>query len=359
MPDFPKISDAKRKAMLEPPSGPVRVVIDTDCHNEIDDQYALAWALLSQDVLNIEGIYAVPYSFGIHRENLLKSHDLYKADKPLTGELARFAGWIARLDDLGKHPKDIPFCTPAEGMEESYQEILTVFDKMNMDASGLVFRGSDRYLTSLDEPVESEAVDHLIERALASDETLYIIAIGALTNVASALIKAPEIAERIVVTWTAGFPTITPVYNASFNMEQDMLASQLLFDSGVPLVYLPGFYMGAQLRLSIEESEVYFKGKGAIGDYLHHLYTHNPLYEQRGIVGHYGRTWVIWDLINIAWLLNPSWVPSHLLPTPSLGDDKFWNHDGKNDYMMREAYEIDRDGIFRDFYKKIEDFSKV
>ena len=359
MPNFPKISDAKRKAMLEPPTGPVRVVIDTDTANEIDDQYALAWALLSQDVLKIEAFYAVPYSFGIYREDLLKSYDLIKAGQPLTTELERFAGWIARFIEQDRHPKDIPFCTPAEGMEESYQEILTVFDKMNMDASGLVFRGSEQYLTSIDTPVESEAVDHLIERALASDEILYVIAIGALTNVASALVKAPEIAERMVVTWTAGFPTGTPVYNASFNMEQDMLASQILFDSGVPLVYLPGFYMGAQLRLSIEESEVYFKGKGAIGDYLHHLYTHNPLFEQRGIIGHYGRTWVIWDLINIAWLLNPAWVPSHLLPTPSLGDDQFWHSDGKNDFLMREAYGVDRDGIFRDFYKKIEDFSKL
>jgi len=359
MPIFPTISDEKRKAMLEPPKGPIRVVIDTDTANEIDDQYALAWALLSQDILKIEGIYAVPYSFGIYREDLLKSYDLTKAGEVLTGPLERYKGWLKDLEATSKHPKDVAFCTPAEGMEESYQEILTVFDKMKMDASGLVFRGSDRYLTSYDEPVESEAVDHLIERALASDEILYVIAIGALTNVASALLKAPEIAERIVVTWTAGFPSGTAIFNPSFNMEQDMLASQLLFDSGVPLVYLPGYYMGAQLRLSIEESDVYFKAKGAIGDYLHYLYTHNPIFEQRGIVGHYGRTWVIWDLINIAWLLNPEWVPSHLVPTPSLGDDQVWYLDGKNDYMMREAYEIDRDGIFRDFYKKIEDFSKV
>ena len=353
MPDFPEISDAKRKRMLEPPSGPVRVVIDTDTANEIDDQFALAWALLSQDVLKIEGIYAVPYSFGIYREGLIRTRDLLRDGGEIPLELQRFVGWIKRLNAQDRRPEDISFCTPAEGMEESYQEILNVFDKMNLKPKN-IYRGSERYLTSYDEPIQSDAADHLIERALASDELLYVVAIGALTNVASALLKAPEIAERIVVTWTAGYPSMTPLYNASFNMEQDMLASKLLFDSGVPLVYLPGFYLGSQLRLSLEEMKTYFKAKGAIGDYLYYLYTHNPLHEQRAIEGHFGRTWVIWDLINFAWLLNPAWVPSRLVETPSLGDDQFWHLDGKNNHLMREAYEIDRDSIFRDFFAKLE-----
>lgn len=358
MPDFSTISDAKRRDMLEPPTGPVRVVIDTDCANEIDDQFALAWALLSQDILKIEGIYAVPYSFGIYREGLIKTRDLLKESKEIPLELKRFVAWIKRLNEQGRRPEDIPFCAPVEGMEESYQEIVTVLGKMNMAGEQQVFRGSPQYLTSYDEPIESDAANHLIERALASDEPLYVIAIGALTNIASALLEAPEIAERMVVIWTAGYPSITPVYNASFNMEQDMLASQFLFDSGVPLVYLPGFYLGAQLRLSLPEMETYFKSKGEIGNYLHHLYIHNPLYPQRGFEGHFGRTWVIWDLINIAWLLNPDWVPSRLLPTPTLGDDQFWHNDGKNNYPMREAYEIDRDSIFRDFYSKLHAFAE-
>ena len=60
---FPKLSDAQYHAMLQPPSAPVRCVIDTDTRNEIDDQFALAWALLSRDQLQIEAIYAAPYSF--------------------------------------------------------------------------------------------------------------------------------------------------------------------------------------------------------------------------------------------------------------------------------------------------------
>jgi purine nucleosidase len=355
MPTFPVLSDEKRAKLLEPPTAPVRVVIDTDTANEIDDQFALAWALLSQDRLKIEGIYAVPYSFSIYRNYLLEAHTLLQAGKPLPDRLQVFTGWLKGLETMGKHPEDISFCTPAEGMEESYQEILRVFEKLRLDATGLVFHGSEHYLESYYKPVKSPAAEHLIERALASrDEPLYIVAIGCLTNVASALLMAPEIASRIVVTWTAGYPSYTKVFNHSFNMEQDMLASKLLFESGVPLVYLPGYYLGAQLRLSLPEMQQWVRGKGAIGDYLYHLYTHNPIYEQRGIQGHEGRTWIIWDLINIAWLLNPAWVPSHLVATPRLGDDQFWYQEGKHPPKMLEAYEIDRDSIFRDFFAKLE-----
>lgn len=353
MPTFPSISDEQRKRALEPPGGPVRIVIDTDAANEIDDQYALAWALLSQDQLNIEGVYAVPYSFGVYRKRLLRTYDLIKANKDVPDMLKGFIGWVKNLQSLGKKPEDVHFCTPSEGMEESYQEILTVYDKLGLSPDHSTLRGSPRYITSYDEPVKSEAAEHLIECALASDEPLYVVAIGATTNIASALLLAPEIVSRIVVTWTAGYPSHTNIFNHSFNLVQDILGSQLLFDSGVPMVYLPGFYLGAQLRLSLPEVESYVKGRGGIGDYLHYLYTHNPIYEQRGIQGHFGRSWVIWDLINFAWLMNPDWVPSRLVPTPTLGSDQYWHLDGRNNYPMREAFEIDRDGIFRDFFTKL------
>jgi purine nucleosidase len=38
---FPTISDETRHHRLEPPAGRVRMVLDTDSYNEIDDQFAL------------------------------------------------------------------------------------------------------------------------------------------------------------------------------------------------------------------------------------------------------------------------------------------------------------------------------
>ncbi len=357
---FPPISDEQRRRLLEPPKGRVRVVIDTDTMNEIDDQFALAWALLSQDRLQIEGVYAAPYSLQYRVDAMLRIFEQREAGVELSEDdrkfNAHYGGHIAALIAQGKHPRELQVEGPDIGMERSYDEILVVYEKLGLKPDGLVFRGSPRYLRSLDEPVVSPAAEHLVKLALDSspENPLYVAAIGCPTNVASAMLMNPEIIRNIVVTWTAAFPTTANRPNYSFNTEQDMLASQLLFDSGVPLVYLPGFHVGAQLSVSLPEMETWVKGRGAIGDYLYWLYTHNPLHERQGITDHFGRTWIIWDLINFAWMLNDEWVPSDLVPAPVLGDDRRWYRDRPGRHFIREAYDISRDAIFRDFFTKLE-----
>ena len=63
---------------------------------------------------------------------------------------------------------------------------------------------------------------------------------------------------------------------------------------------------------------------------------------------------VIWDLINVAWLINPAWVPTELLRAPRFGNDRYWHHDQTDRHWMREAYAIDRDAIFLDLIQKFE-----
>ena len=72
---FPTITEDEMRRRLEPPEGKIRLIIDTDTHNEIDDQYALAWALLSQDQLEIEGVLAEPYSHRHHRQPRITRND--------------------------------------------------------------------------------------------------------------------------------------------------------------------------------------------------------------------------------------------------------------------------------------------
>lgn len=348
--------------MLALPEGDLRVVIDTDAKNEIDDQYAFAWALLSQDRLEIEGMYAAPFSREYHREPLLVAYDDVtrgEPGEPMDIDNVSWGGshhdWARRLVEQGRHPSDIHFVTPGEGTELSYHEILRVYDLLEEDSTGKVFRGSDGFLSSLDEPFHNEAVDHLIERALADDDRpLYVVALAALTNIASAILIEPKIIDRIVVVWTSAYPSFSPLSNRpSMNLVQDLIASQLLFESGVPHVYLPGYYIGAQLSLSLPDAETWVKGRGKIGDYLHELYITNPVYEQFGIRDHFGRTWIGWDLVCIAWLLNPDWVPSQLMPAPTLDDHMYWQH-RPGRHWMREATSINRDEIFRDFFRRLE-----
>jgi purine nucleosidase len=307
---------------LQAPSGIVNMVLDTDAANEIDDQFAIAWALRRTDRLKIHGVYATPFSFA-HRRALYPQAS----------------------------PDAQPFNPPGTGMQRSYEEILKVQSLMGLEGQVPVFRGSAGYLPSLDQPLPSDATAHLIATALAMppNEPLYVVAIGCATNVASALLFEPKIREKIVVVWTSAFPSHAPHVNQSFNLEQDVLASQWLYDSGVPLVYLPGYHVGAQLRLSLAEVERYVKPCGAIGSYLHALFADNPLWAITGRPEAASHSWVIWDLINIAWLLEPAWVSSHLVPAPRLGADLRWQV-REQAHPMREAFAVQRDAIFNDLF---------
>ena len=314
------------------PSSKIRVIIDTDAANEIDDQFALAWALLSPSQLDVVAVYAEPFSFAHRRVAYVAQHG-------------------AALDAA-------PFNPPAVGMERSYDEILTVYAKLGLPSKGKVYRGSAAYLPSATQAVPSEAAEHLVATARAhrGSEPLYVVALGCVTNIASALLLAPDIVDNIVVVWTSGFPSHAPQANLAFNLEQDLFASQILLDSGVPHVYLPGYHVGAQLRLSLPDMERYVQGQGPMGDYLHQLYTHNPLWPVLGVKAEAALqgvySWVIWDIINIAWLLNPDWVPSALVRTPVLTGDLFWQA-APGRHWMREAYGVQRDAIFADLFGKL------
>lgn len=353
--------DSWYEQRLALPSGRVRLVLDTDAANEIDDPFAIAWALLAPERLDVLAVYAAPYSFEHRRAELLRArvardrpHEASAQDHEL---LRQHAAMLAHFERQGWPIETValePFVSPAEGMRRSLRAIEAVFSVLGRPHAGRVFAGSTRYTRADAAPERSAAVDHLIAtaRAMPADEPLYVVAIGCVTNIANALRLAPDIAERIVVVWTAGYPSHAPQPNHAFNLEQDMPASTLLFDCGVPLVYLPGYHVGAQLRLSHPEAERHLQGRGALGDHLYHLYTHNPLWPMLGIHSLHGHSWVIWDLINIAWLLEPDWVPSDLVPTPRLQADRRWaRHEAA--HPMREAYAVRRDAVFGDLFGRM------
>lgn len=346
------------KQRLGRPGSMPRVIIDTDTANEIDDQYAVAWALLSQDRLRLEGVTAAPYSFTHHRDGLyqavaaLQEGGASNHDSKFVGP---FAGWAKRLLDQGRTADDIEFVTPDVGELRSYEEILRVFEACGEDPGGRVFRGSPRHLPSYDEPVDSEAAQFIIDQARnREDGPVYILAMGALPNIGSALLMAPDIIDNIVVVWTSGFPSYAPFSNEpSLNLVQDRLSSRLLFECGVPQVYLPGYHVGAQLTISHPEMEKFVKGRGDIGDYLWHLYTNNPLHVKYAISGPETKTWVIWDIINVAWMLDDAYVPTHVTTSPHLDEELYWRKDPAR-HMMLEAYDVARDAIFEDFYRALE-----
>ncbi len=303
MKDFPTLSPERRLALLEPPRSSLSMVLDTDTYNEIDDQFALVYALMSPN-LSVEAVYAAPF-------------------------------WNSRSSG------------PADGMERSYQEILHILNLMGHRAEGFAYRGSDRYLSSEETPVLSPAAEDLVQRARRADPgPLYVLAIGAITNVASALLMAPDIVDKIVVVWLGGQPWYWHTAK-EFNLQQDMPAARVMFDSGVPLVHVPCKNVAEHLRTTLPEMATYVKGRGRLGEYLYGIYeAYRP--------DHYAASKVIWDISSVAYVNHPDWVPTELRPSPILRDDGTWAPEDSRRHPIRQAYDVDRDAIFGDLFRKLE-----
>ncbi|MFH1717370.1 MAG: nucleoside hydrolase, partial [Planctomycetota bacterium] len=248
---FPAVSEGQRIEMLRPPAErPVRMVLDTDTYNEIDDQFALVYALISPE-LDVQAVYAAPF-----KNN-------------------RSSG-------------------PQDGMEKSYEEILRVLKRLDKSPEGFAFKGSSRYLNDMKNPERSPAAMDLVERARRSSpkDPLYVAAVGAITNVSNAILIDPSIIDKIVVVWLGGNGHNWP-HQREFNFRQDLNASRIIFDCGVPFVQLPCTPIVTHFTTTVPEMERYVAGRGAIGDYLLKIFK-----EYRK--DHFAWSKVLWDMTAVA-----------------------------------------------------------
>lgn len=343
---FPILTEEERRKRLEPPRGKVHVVIDSDTYNEVDDQFAISYALLSQDKLEVEAVYAAPFSSDFFAR-LMNTDGV---DIPMTGNLQ-------------------------EGLELSYKEIYKLMGLLGENTENRVFKGSAQYMSEKDKPVESEAARDLVERVKACEDVLYVIAIGEITNVASAILMEPEIIKKMVVVWLAGQPLYWP-HAIEFNLGQDILASQTILDSGVPLVMVPCMSVASYLSVTGPELEYHIKGKSKVGTYLSDTVTSQmsqemaqnwlTLFHQTYCAGldDYGEEGVpttttmlspsriIWDISTVAYMLNPNWCPSSLVPTPRLTDDIRWEEEDGRPFMRIVRF-IYRDAVLGDMFYKL------
>ncbi|MEO6204035.1 MAG: nucleoside hydrolase, partial [Mycobacteriales bacterium] len=301
------------------------VVIDTDPMNEIDDQFAIAWALLRPDRLRVRALHAAPW---ISDERVYAETDP-EVDRPRHEQRTR------------------PSVGPAEGQRQALQELRHLVDLLGTETP--VVAGADRFLPDATTPVPSDAVDNLL--CLAHEERegpLYVLGIACATNLASALLTDPSIAPKVCVVWTSAHPSFWPRAVASYNLMLDLHASRVLLDSGVPLVYLPGYYVWEELRTTRAELEQHVRGQGPVGDYLWQTWEDHWMTRTREP----GFSKVIWDLINVAYLLEPSWLATDLVPSPVLGEDLRWHHPPGR-HLIREAHDIDRDAVFGDLFNAL------
>ncbi|MFT4145985.1 MAG: nucleoside hydrolase [Mobilitalea sp.] len=295
-----------RLRRLTKPSGKIDVVIDTDTYNEIDDQFALAYLIKLQDKLNLQAIYAAPF-----------------------------------FNERSSGPK--------EGMERSYEEILRILEIMEKEEYGKVtYRGSDTYLTDERTPVESPAARDLIQRAMSREEDspLYVVAIGAITNVASAILLEPKLVDRIVLVWLGGNGHHW-TDNKEFNLMQDVAAARIIFECGVPLIQLPCGGVVSEFRTTGPELEYWLRGKNKLCDYLIDATIKEG--KRMGVP-----TWsrVIWDVTAVAWLLEGDFMYDSLEPSPIPEYNDTYRFDSSRP-LIRYVYGINRDRLFEHLFETL------
>lgn len=316
------MTESERLMKLEPPAKKMRMVLDTDTFNEEDDQFALTYAYKCSQagLTDLLAVYAAPFTHS-------------------------------------------PSTSPAEGMEQSYNEIIHILNlNGKTDTDGFVFRGTPGFMNGV--PAESPAALDLIEKALASpkDDPLYVVAIGAVTNVACAIALCPEITEHIVLVWLGGTSTDKPVAN-EYNLEQDPAASRIVLDCGVPLVQLPCSGVVDKFRTTVSELERFIDGKSGIAEYL------TSLIRKRDNGRAFSK--VIWDVTAVGYVVHPEWLDSKLIHTPRLTEEPkpadallslacyknsrprlYWTHDYTR-HFMRTVTNIDRDRLYYDLFSMI------
>lgn len=187
-----------------------KIIIDTDPGQ--DDAVAILTALASPDELEVLGICTVAGNVPLH----LTTHNAL--------QLVEVAGSSAKVYAGCSRPM--------------VKELVTaeyVHGPTGLDGADLPppTRGAE----------DQHAVDFIIDTLSAAEPaSITLCTLGPLTNIAVALVRAPEIANALagIVAMGGGFfegGNVTPA--AEFNIYVDPHAADVVFKSGIPITLLP------------------------------------------------------------------------------------------------------------------------
>ena len=299
----------------------IRVIIDSDANNELDDQHALAYAFLNPEVFDVVGVTVNNTDNGF-------------------------------------------------GIQGQYDEALRVIRLFNLEGKVPLFKGADKdYEEIAPHIAEADfdghaAVDFIINEAMKMEDSKLVLApIGKLTNVALALLKEPKIKDKIKVIWLGGnYPS-----PGEYNLVNDITAVNPVIESGVEFEMVTVRYgqptATDAVRVTPEEINQHMAGKGPVaadtivgrhggafnrfGDYSKDLFDHANMHS-------YPPSRALFDMVVLAVLKNPEWGTKHEIPAPKL-IGQAWEDQPENPNKIVYWDGFDRDGIVNDLFTKMEE----
>jgi hypothetical protein len=302
----------------------MRVLLDSDANNELDDQHAIAYLLFNGDYFDIEGIT-------VNRT---------RNGGPVAEHLAEAERVTALCHMSGKFPV-------LAGADASFEEILPQIAEPDFDGH--------------------EAVDFIIARAKASeDRPLVLLPIGKLTNIALAIAKAPEIIPHIRIVWLgSNYPE-----PGEYNQENDTSALTYLLQTelATPFEMVTVRYgkpSGTDaVRATPAEIRANMPGKGpriepavpgrhgklhhSFGDYAVSLFEKIDLHGDPP-------SRALFDMVAVAILKDPSWGEANSVPAPRLINNQ-WIEQPENSIQMIVWENFEPTPVMADFYESMTNY---
>ena len=303
----------------------IRVILDTDANNELDDQLALAYLLFNGDTFDVEGVTVNATALG--------------------GTIADHYAEAERILQLSTLHPNIPLLKGAEGSFADIRDHATEID----------FDGAD-------------AVNFIIERSLEpSDRKLILVAVGKLTNIALAYMKNPAIADNAALLWLgSNYPA-----PGEYNQNNDPEAMNALLESDLPFsiaLVRYGEPSGTDaVRATLADIRLRMPGRGprtevpvmgrhgaafsTFGDYSVNLFEH---IEYATVPP----SRALFDMATVAILKNPNWAASRRVPAPVLRDN-VWIDRPDNPRRIELWEHFEKEAIMADFYRSMENYVLV
>ena len=271
-----------------------RVWIDADTANEVDDLYAITRAL-KESKLEVVALSSAQWKNSPSAEG-----NTLEASQQLNEAL---------LGLLGKerivHPRG--------------------------SAVPVYWWGSDRI-------AYSGAAYHLMREAqkVTTGSKLTVVTLGALTNIASAIMMDASITAKIRLYWLgASVDASHGVWDKSeFNCLNDIHALNAVLNARDLEMHVMPVNVARALTFEYVETERRLKDYGRLGEFLISRWkSHAPG----------ASTWIMWDLAAIEWLLHPELVNQTMVKTPAENTAR----------EVRVATEIDAEAMRADFWRAL------
>jgi inosine-uridine nucleoside N-ribohydrolase len=288
-----------------PPAKRLRVIVNSDAKNEADDQFAIVHALLTPS-FELHGI--IPAHFGTRKT--------------------------------------------ADSLRASHDEVVKLLELMDWTGRVTIADGAPRALPDETTPVPSAGADLIVQEAMRDDSRpLHVALFGPLTDMASALLLAPDIAERPVrVVWIGG--GAWPNGGQEYNLSNDIHAANVVMRSRVEVwqIPIPVFsLMGVGYAELLER--VY--PHGTIGRYLaEQLFVWNAR-QVAGPIEHRA----LGDSPAVGVILDPRCGRWTLRLAPEFDASMRYVHTGEH-RPIRVYDSIDNRFVLEDFFAKLARFAR-